>query len=76
MSIILYAILVFIAYQVIFKFILPVYRATRRFKQGFREMQEKMSQQYEQHQTNNTQESSQSASKSKAGDYIEFEEVK
>jgi hypothetical protein len=73
MSIILYAILVFIAYQVIFKFVIPIYRATRRFKDGFREMQEKMNQPSHRKQSSDQQTSQ---TKPKAGDYIEFEEIK
>ena len=75
MSIILYAILVFIAYQVIFKFIIPVYRATRRFKQGFREMQERFN---SQQPGTDPQSSGQQRAESKPPkeDYIEFEEVK
>lgn len=68
--------LAYLAYQVIFKLIIPIYRTTRQVKRTFRDMQERMQSQsgtadpYH----SNTQPLPQ---KDKvAGDYIEFEEVK
>ncbi len=75
MSFILYLILAWILYQVIFKFIIPVYLTARRVRKGFREMQEKMHQHaHPRQQERNTGESE--SSKKPVGDYIDFEEVK
>ena len=68
---ILFAILVYVLYQFIFNLVIPVYQTTRKIKKGFREMNSRMDQQH----------SAQSSprhtgSKAKAGDYIDFEEVK
>lgn len=60
------------AYQLVFRFILPIYRTTKHVRRSFRDMQEQM----------NGQRSQQGASKSHTqqgkpvGDYIDFEEVK
>lgn len=78
MKYILYALLIWFLYQFIFKLVIPVYMTSRKIKQGFREMQEKMNDQYRQQQpagaTNATQQKP--AEKERAGDYIDFEEIK
>ena len=72
-----YFLLAFSLYQLIFKFILPIYRTTRQVKKGFREMQERM-QQHGAAQPSQTQKSNTNfrSSKEQEGDYIDFEEVK
>ena len=73
MNFVLYAILAYILYQFIFKLVIPVYLASRKIKKGFRQMQEHMQQQ----QGFTPQPSaSKPEPKTKAGDYIDFEEVK
>jgi len=73
----LYAFLIYIAYQLIFKLFIPVYRASRKIKQGFREMQEKMQEQMRQQDGYapgpNQPKTNPGVNKD---DYIEFEEVK
>ncbi|MFZ9388137.1 MAG: hypothetical protein ACO25B_09670 [Chitinophagaceae bacterium] len=81
MRIILYAILIYFAYMLIFRLIIPVYLASRKIKQGFREMQEKMQEQMRQQQGFSPQPGPQSTppnpgSSVSHDDYIEFEEVK
>lgn len=68
--------LAYLAYQVIFKLVIPIYRTTRQVRRTFREMQERM-------QAQNGEEkpyppgTHTNAPKDKVGgDYIEFEEVK
>lgn len=73
-------------YRLVFGFIIPVVRATRQVKKGFRNMQEQMNAQYGQQApggnpfgSSGTQQSSfapNSGSKGSDEDYIEFEEVK
>jgi hypothetical protein len=77
-SIILYAILAYVLYQFIFKLVIPVYLASRKIKKGFREMHSRMQDQMNQQQGAAQQQPRQSdpAPKAKAGDYIDFEEVK
>jgi hypothetical protein len=78
MKFVLYAILAYIAYQFIFKLVIPVYSASRKIKKGFREMQSKMQEQMKQQQQGYTPQPSASEPelKTRAGDYIDFEEVK
>lgn len=84
MAIIFYALLAYILYQVIFRLVIPLYRATRQVKKGFREMNERMHQAggepnpYGQREQQNaaSSETAQHKGSPKAGDYIDFEEIK
>ena len=73
----LYAFLIYLAYRLVFHFIIPVYKTTRQVKKQFREMhnrmQDHMSQQppHQQPATPVTENK-----KQQAGDYIDFEELK
>jgi hypothetical protein len=72
-----YAFLIYLAYRLVFHFIIPIYKTTRQVKKQFREMhsrmQDNMSQQqpYQQPATPATE-----TKKQQAGDYIDFEELK
>lgn len=82
----LYFFLIYMAYQFIFKFLIPVYRTTRQIKKGVRDMSARMNQSDGYDRTNefsNSQHSSTTqtnpshkSSKKPIGDYIDFEEVK
>lgn len=77
MKYVLLAIGLYILYQFIFKLVIPVWMASRKIKQGFREMQSRMEDQMRQQQAAQQQEQSPAHEpKHKAGDYIEFEEMK
>jgi hypothetical protein len=73
----LYAFLLYLLYRLIFHFIIPVYKTTRQVKKQFRDMHGRM-QDYmnEQQQAPQPPTPKQEAGKGKAGDYIDFEEVK
>lgn len=76
MKYVLYAILAYIAFQFIYKLVIPVYKATRKIKKGFREMQEKMQEQQAQTTAGpGYAPNPQDKPTVKAGDYIEFEEL-
>jgi Sec-independent protein translocase protein TatA len=75
--ILLYAFLAYVLYKIIFELVIPVYKATRQFKKGFREMHNRMGdymkdQQEQSSSENNTKPSPQKS----ADDYIDFEEIK
>ncbi len=72
--IILYSILILIAYNLIFKLIIPFYIATKQVKKGFRDMQDKMNNQMNQQE--GFQPDTKPEQKKPAADYIEFEEIK
>jgi hypothetical protein len=72
-----FAFLIYLAYRLVFHFIIPIYKTTRQVKKQFREMhsrmQDHMSQPppYQQPATPATENKNQ-----QAGDYIDFEELK
>jgi hypothetical protein len=68
-----YAFLIYLAYKLIFDFIIPVVRTTRQVKRGFREMKDKMEQHYQHEQGPVAQPQKKNDI---SGDYIEYEEVK
>lgn len=79
MKYVLFALLAYILYQFIFKLVIPVYQASQKIKKGFGEMQEKMQEHMkQQQQQSNTSSSTKTSTepKVKAGEYIEFEELK
>lgn len=69
--------LIYILYKLIFDFIIPLYRTTKKVKKQFGDMQNKMQ---EQMNTHNQQQNSQSPKPKqepvKKEDYIDYEEVK
>lgn len=69
-----YVFLIYLAYKLVFDFIIPVMRTTRQVKRGFREMQDRMNQSMQQQQGQPQQKATQP--KQGAGEYIDFEEVK
>ena len=73
----LYAFLAYVVYKIIFNLIIPVYKTTRQFKKGFREMSARMNDYMkEQHQESAPQNTTQPVSQKPSSDYIEFEEIK
>ena len=76
LSFIFYAFLIFLAYKLVFGFIIPVFKTTRKIKKSFSEMQERMQQQAAPDKHYTATQEKEMDKKNKAGDYIEFEEVK
>lgn len=73
-----YAFLLYLAFRLVFDFIIPVVKTTRRIRKGFREMHDRMNQstgQYHQ-QDNYTKQDQSNNNKGGVGEYIDFEEVK
>ena len=78
-KIILYFLLAWFLYNLIFKFIIPVYMASRKMKQQFRQMQEAMQDKMrpdQNAQAAQAQQPKNSAAAKPTGDYIDFEEIK
>ena len=72
-----YAFLIYLAYRLVFHFIIPIYKTTKQVKKQFREMHGQMEDHLNQQQTNQqTMPPKQEDKKAQAGDYIDFEEVK
>jgi len=66
--------LLYLAYKVIFDFIIPLYETTKQVKQKVGEMQQQMNRQQQNQST--TVNSTATKPKAKSDDYIEFEEIK
>lgn len=71
--------LLYLAYKLIFEFIIPVYKTTKQMKQKMADLHEKMENQ--QRQTASTPQTNspgtaKTQSKSVAEDYIDYEEIK
>ena len=74
---VLLALLFYIAYQFIFKLVVPVYKTTKQVKQKFREMHSQMEEQRKQQQGYSPGYAEpKTEKKEKIGDYIDFEEMK
>ena len=77
MRYLLYAFLIYLAYKLVFHFIIPIYKTTRHVKKQFREMNSRMESHMNQQQANTQTSASQTENKkAPAGDYIDFEELK
>jgi hypothetical protein len=72
-----YAFLIYLAYRLVFHFIIPIYKTTKQVKKQFREMHGRMEDHINQQQPNQqTMPPKQEDKKTVGGDYIDFEEVK
>lgn len=67
--------LLYLLYKFIFDFIIPVYQSSKKIKQQFGEMQDKMQSDLKNYQSHQTPAQPKPAPK-KDEDYIDFEEVK
>jgi hypothetical protein len=72
----LYAFLIYLAYRLVFHFIIPVYKTTKQVKKQFREMNSRIEDHINQQQANQPPTPQPENKKTQAGDYIDFEEVK
>ena len=72
--------LLYLAYKLIFEFIIPVYKTTKQMKQKMADLHQKMEDQKRQNAAASasatTPNPSKPQPKSVAGDYIDYEEVK
>lgn len=77
LSFLFFTFLFYVLFKLVFDFVIPIYKTTKKVKQSFRNMQQQM------HEQQNTPGSYQSSPNGKtetkpqpSGDYIDFEEVK
>ncbi len=71
-----YCFLAYLLYNIVFKFVIPVYRATKQVKRGFRDMQDRMQQHTQQPNMHGSNTKKASEPVAKKDEYIDFEEVK
>jgi hypothetical protein len=80
LSFLFYTFLAYLLFRLVFNFVIPVYKTTKRVKKTFREMREQMNSQGNGYHTNNAQPQPEkkpnSNKKSTLGEYIDFEEMK
>ncbi|HSU27820.1 MAG TPA: hypothetical protein VLJ68_05520 [Chitinophagaceae bacterium] len=85
LRVLLYGLLIYFAYRLIFDFIIPVYKTTKKLKKGFQEMsarmnhsdgQERMQESGKEQQPFQPPPSASGPKAPKSGDYIDFEELK
>jgi hypothetical protein len=67
--------LIYILYQLIFEFIIPVYQSTKKIRKQFGDLQSKMQQDMNAAATKRPA-AQQEPSVKREGDYIDFEEIK
>jgi len=75
LTFIFFAFIAYLLFRLVFDFVIPIYRTTKRVKKTFREMHQKMNGQSADappHQKKKTDDKK----KQPSGDYIDFEEVK
>jgi len=71
---ILAVLLIYLAYKLVFDFIVPVYRTTKRVRQQFQDIKNRMEEQSQSSSQDNSSNSEQKPEK--VGEYIDFEEIK
>jgi len=77
LSFLFYAFLAYLLFRLVFNFVIPIYRTTKRVKKTFRKMKEQMNHQGNGYATQpQPEKKAASNKKSTLGDYIDFEEVK
>lgn len=77
---IIWAIVIYCVAKVLFNFVIPLIRVTTRMKRQVREFQRQANGNsngnFQNYQKDNTSSTERPASKQKAGEYIDFEEIK
>lgn len=73
---IIWAIVIYALFRLIFDVIIPIARVSGQMKRKMREFQDTVHQQQQHHQSPQKTYTQPAESKSRSGDYIDFEEVK
>ena len=76
LSFLFYFFLCYLLYRLIFNFIVPIYRTTKKVRRGFKDMQEKMNQQQNAPDAANNMAEDKKPNLDNVGEYIDFEDVK
>ena len=76
LSFLFFTFLAYLLFRVIFDFVIPIYKTTKKVKRTFREMNERMNQQQCGQAAQQQTTSEPNAKKTPFGEYIDFEEVK
>jgi hypothetical protein len=77
LSFLFFGFLAYLLFRLVFDIVLPIYRTTKKVKQSFREMNQRMQEQQAGAAAHSSpQNGAAKKSKEPMGDYIDFEEVK
>ena len=78
LSFLFFAFIAYLLFRLVFDFVIPIYKTTKKVKRTFREMNEQMNRQQQGHasQQQPSAANPKAAKKTTLGDYIDFEEVK
>ena len=76
LRVIIWVLLAYFAYKFIVDFLLPVLKVSRRMRQQMKEFQQRAEQQQPPVEQETNANKNSSTAKSKAGEYIDFEEVR
>jgi hypothetical protein len=77
LRVLLYIFLIYLVYQFVFKFLIPLYNTTQQLRKGFHEMNNRMNANGEPHDSSPQQPRQNNSTPSeKVGEYIDFEEIK
>ena len=72
----LYFFLIYLGYQFIFNFLIPVFKATQQVKKGVRQMNDRMNEFAKAQRNSSSPQTKDKSSKEPTDDYIDFEEIK
>jgi hypothetical protein len=74
----LYFFLIYLGYQFIFNFLIPIFKTTQQVKKGVREMHDRLNEfgKAQQNSSSPQTKSPDKSSKAPTEDYIDFEEIK
>ena len=67
---------IYLLYKFIVDFVIPVYKASKRVQERFRQMQQNMNDQSGSHAASSVNQNGTGASKANPKEYIDFEEIK
>ena len=76
LRVLLYIFLIYLVYQFVFKFLVPVYKTTQKLRHGFHEMNDRMNSAAGQSQNAQQARPNNDIPKEKVGEYIDFEDIK
>jgi hypothetical protein len=76
LEIVLEGLFIYFLYRLVFDFIIPIYRSTKKVKNHMEEMQHRMQDSLRQHQQRQSATPPQQARPVREGEYIDYEEVK
>ena len=76
LKVLLYIFLIYLVYQFVFNFLIPLYKTAQKLRNGFHKMNDRMNAATGQPQSAQQARPNDDTPKEKVGEYIDFEEIK